>query len=106
MFRFGWQTPTLPAAIIALSALNLKGINLTIPHKEKVLPYLDEISVEAGMIGAVNTVVTTGDGFTARIQTGGGLSKHCQSRLLLIKSNFYITNIYHIRVRIYSHTTY
>jgi len=35
---------------------NLAGINVTIPHKEKVLPYLDEVSQEAEIIGAVNTI--------------------------------------------------
>lgn len=47
----------LPDAIKALRAMNLAGVNITIPHKETVLSYLDEISVEAGFIGAVNTVV-------------------------------------------------
>ncbi len=32
------------------------GINVTIPYKEKVIPYLDEISVAARKIGAVNTI--------------------------------------------------
>ncbi len=35
---------------------NLVGLNVTIPYKEKVLPYLDEISAEAKAIGAVNTI--------------------------------------------------
>lgn len=35
---------------------NLAGINVTIPYKEKVIPFLDEISVEAKAIGAVNTI--------------------------------------------------
>lgn len=34
----------------------LKGINVTIPYKEAVIPYLDEIDVEAKEIGAVNTI--------------------------------------------------
>jgi len=34
-----------------------RGVNLTIPHKESVIPYLDELSSEARVIGAVNTVV-------------------------------------------------
>lgn len=34
----------------------LKGINVTIPYKEQVIPYLDEISEEAQAIGAVNTI--------------------------------------------------
>jgi len=33
------------------------GVNVTVPHKERVLDYLDEISPEAKAIGAVNTIV-------------------------------------------------
>ena len=33
------------------------GINVTIPYKETVIPYLDEISPQALSIGAVNTIV-------------------------------------------------
>lgn len=35
---------------------HLKGLNVTIPYKEKVMPFLDEISDEAARIGAVNVV--------------------------------------------------
>lgn len=48
-------------AIIGLRALNMRGINLTIPHKVEVLKYLDEVSPEAKVMGAVNTVVRIGD---------------------------------------------
>ena len=37
-----------------------KGINVTIPYKQAVIPYLDEISEQARAIGAVNTVVNRG----------------------------------------------
>ncbi len=36
---------------------NFRGLNVTIPYKESVIPFLDELSDEAKIIGAVNTVV-------------------------------------------------
>lgn len=35
---------------------NLKGLNVTIPYKEAIIPYLDGIDSVAGKIGAVNTI--------------------------------------------------
>lgn len=42
--------------VIVNSYKTLKGLNVTIPYKEKVLPYLDNISKEAREIGAVNVI--------------------------------------------------
>ncbi|NND88140.1 MAG: shikimate dehydrogenase [Flavobacteriaceae bacterium] len=41
---------------------DLKGLNVTIPYKEKVIPYLDRIDKEANEIGAVNTIKITREG--------------------------------------------
>ena len=38
------------------SMVIFKGLNVTIPYKEEVIPFLDEISDEARQIGAVNTI--------------------------------------------------
>lgn len=46
----------LAAAIAGVRALGIVGINCTIPHKETVLPFLDEIDPTARAIGAVNTI--------------------------------------------------
>ena len=51
-----------PDAMKALKALHMKGINLTMPHKLAVIPYLDELSQAASIIGAVNTVLVRDDG--------------------------------------------
>lgn len=41
---------------------NLQGMNVTIPYKEAVIPYLDKISKKAQRIGAVNTIKFTKKG--------------------------------------------
>lgn len=41
---------------------NLKGLNVTIPYKEAVIPYLDKLSKKAKKIGAVNTIKLTKKG--------------------------------------------
>lgn len=51
-----------PDAMKAVRALHMKGVNLTMPHKIAVIPYLDELSKAATIIGAVNTVVVREDG--------------------------------------------
>ncbi|WP_421809784.1 shikimate dehydrogenase family protein [Flagellimonas sp.] len=42
-----------------LSQNQLKGLNVTIPYKEEVIPYLDEMDAQAEKIGAVNTIKFT-----------------------------------------------
>ena len=46
----------LESAINGAEALNIKGFNVTIPHKIEVMKYLDEIDEIAQLIGAVNTI--------------------------------------------------
>ena len=50
---------TLEKAVDSIRYLGLKGINVTIPHKQNIMEYLDEISAEARHTGAVNTVKNT-----------------------------------------------
>ncbi|MEM6452739.1 MAG: shikimate dehydrogenase [Cyanobacteria bacterium P01_D01_bin.105] len=46
----------LKTALDGFSAIGLRGFNVTIPHKQTIMPLLDEISDVAQAIGAVNTV--------------------------------------------------
>lgn len=41
-------------------ALHIRGVNVTVPHKEQVAPHLDEVTTEARDIGAVNTICNEG----------------------------------------------
>ena len=47
----------LAATVANIGRYQMFGINLSMPYKEQVIPYLDALSEEARLIGAVNTVV-------------------------------------------------
>ncbi len=50
----------LSQAVAGFRALNVRGFNVTIPHKVAVIPWLDKLDPLASQIGAVNTVVNDG----------------------------------------------
>jgi len=52
----------LPDRITALRQPTFLGANVTLPHKEAVIPLLDELEPTAARIGAVNTIVRQPDG--------------------------------------------
>ncbi len=47
----------LGEAIQGIRALNIRGVNITFPYKEKAIKFLDEVEESAQRIGAVNTIV-------------------------------------------------
>lgn len=71
----------LAAALAGLKALGFRGANVTVPHKEAVIPYLDAVDPVAARIGAVNTIVnedrclkgynTDGSGFLRSLEEAG-----------------------------------
>ena len=61
----------LHASVQGMIALGFVGFNVTIPHKENILPFLDEVDLGARAMGAVNTVVIR-DGKTKGYNTDGG----------------------------------
>ena len=51
----------LPDAIHGIRALGIRGVNVTVPHKQAVLELMDRLTPEARAIGAVNTVLVHED---------------------------------------------
>jgi len=71
----------LEDAVKAIKSLNMVGVNVTIPHKRKVLDYLDEVDHQARMMTSVNTILhqdgrligynTDGEGFLESLRREG-----------------------------------
>ena len=49
---------------IVTNTKNLKGLNVTIPHKEVIIPFLDKLDESASGVGAVNTIKVDKNGLT------------------------------------------
>lgn len=61
--------PTIEEAVRALSSTpGLEGVNVTIPYKTAIIPFLDELDAEARAIGAVNTVSVRREGPLLRLK--------------------------------------
>lgn len=67
--RFAVHPDNLPAAIRALPALGLAGVNVTVPHKVAVMALLDRIEDSARRAGACNTVTVGADGKLTGLNT-------------------------------------
>ncbi len=55
-FAFDIENEKLNEFVQGAKAMNMGGFNVTIPHKENIIKYLDGVTDEAEIIGAVNTV--------------------------------------------------
>ena len=68
----------LPAAVEGLQALGFVGFNVTMPHKEAVLPLVDELDETARLAGAVNTVVIEEGKLRGLNTDGSGFVEACK----------------------------
>ena len=59
----------LPVALSSLAETGFRGVNLTVPHKERALALVNRVDSVAQRIGAVNTVVVEADGTLAGSNT-------------------------------------
>ena len=68
----------LPAAVAGLRALGFRGFNVTMPHKEAILPLLDRLDEAARISGSVNTVVVEEGGLLGTNTDGSGFVEACE----------------------------
>jgi len=61
---FQVKKEALSRAVDGVRALNIKGLNVTIPHKVAIIPFLDKLDPLAEKIGAINTIVNDGEVLT------------------------------------------
>lgn len=83
----------LEDAVRAVRALGVRGVNVTVPHKERVVAFLDELAEDARLIGAVNTIEvrekrlighnTDGRGFVRSLRDDAGLNPRGKRFLIL-----------------------
>lgn len=89
-----------------LKALGLNGFNVTVPYKEKILAYLDELDDQAKKIGAVNTVLykngkwigynTDGIGYLRSLLSKfPELASNKEKRILILGAGGAAKGIYH-----------
>ncbi|MCL2766957.1 MAG: shikimate dehydrogenase [Peptococcaceae bacterium] len=90
---FSVEVHQLTAAVAGIRAMGLVGLNVTIPHKQSIMPLLDDLSAEARLMGAVNTVVnqdgylfgdnTDGTGFLSALQAETGFFPAGKTALII-----------------------
>jgi shikimate dehydrogenase len=90
---FAVDPADLGGAVKAIVPLGIRGLNITVPHKEKVIAYLDGLSEEARLIGAVNTIQiangkmighnTDGRGFIRSLREDAGFQPDGKTILLI-----------------------
>src|SRR5215217_6177206 len=69
---------SLPAAVRGLEALNLRGFNVTMPHKRAMIPLVDDLDESASISGAVNTIVIEASRMRGYNTDGGGMVMACE----------------------------
>lgn len=74
----------LEKAVDAIRTLDMRGSNVSMPNKQKILPYLDKLSPASEMTGAVNTIVNDNGVLTGYTTDGTGFMKSLEDEGLNI----------------------
>ncbi|MBU2221114.1 MAG: shikimate dehydrogenase, partial [Candidatus Omnitrophica bacterium] len=73
---FELKEDDLAGFLESLKENNIQGLNVTYPYKEKIVPFMTSFSVEAGLIGVVNTIRVFSDGLEGFNTDGEGFYRH------------------------------
>lgn len=76
-----FKVEDLNSAMKGFRALGIKGASVTIPHKIKIMRFLDDIDSTAKIIGAVNTIVRDGERLIGYNTDGEGAVKALRDKL-------------------------
>ena len=70
-----FEVPDLKGLLSAFEWMRVEGTSVTLPYKEKIIPFLDEVDEKAKAIGAVNTVCRRGDKWVGKNTDADGAWK-------------------------------
>ncbi len=89
---FDVEPRRLKEAVEAIVACDMRGVNVTVPHKETVMRFLDHIDPQARAIGAVNTIVNARGVLYGYNTDGIGFAESLEkdSRIRIAKNSFFI----------------
>lgn len=73
---FSLKEEEIPGFLKSLDEKNIFGLNVTFPYKERIIPFLSQVSEEARLIGAVNTIKISPKGLEGYNTDGAGFLKH------------------------------
>ena len=80
----------LKEAVSAARLYNMRGFNLTMPCKNDIISYIDELSPAARLIGAVNTVVNENGRLIGYNTDGVGFIKNLEAHKITIKNKKFV----------------
>ena len=66
------EPAALDRSVAAMKLLGISGLNVTLPHKQKVIPFLDGLDETASIMNAVNTIVREGSSLIGHNTDGEG----------------------------------
>ncbi len=66
---------SVEGAVAGMRGLGIGGLNVTMPHKQAVIPHLDALSAEVERVGAVNTIVADGERLIGMNTDGPGFMR-------------------------------